>query len=337
MAAPAASPAATAGTFQKPDTTGWKLSDLELKETLGTGSFGRVRLCKHKSGNDYFAIKCLKKREIIKMKQVQHIVQEKSILMEISHPFIVNMLCSFQDDKKLYLVLEFVIGGEMFTHLRSAGRFPNDVAKFYHAELVLAFDYLHSKDIIYRDLKPENLLLDVKGHVKITDFGFAKKVPERTFTLCGTPEYLAPEVIQSKGHGKAVDWWTMGILLYEFIAGYPPFYDDTPFRIYEKILEGKVKFPNWFDSRARDLVKGLLMTDHTKRLGTLKNGVADIKGHPYFHGANWEKLYARHYPAPIPVKTKSAGDTSNFEKYPESQEDRSAPLTPAQQAEFKDF
>lgn len=333
--APAAT--ATANTFQKPDTSGWKLSDLELKETLGTGSFGRVRLCKHKNGNDYYAIKCLKKREIIKMKQVQHIIAEKSILMEISHPFIVNMLCSFQDEKKLYLVLEFVIGGEMFTHLRSAGRFPNDVAKFYHAELVLAFEYLHSKDIIYRDLKPENLLLDAKGHVKITDFGFAKKVPERTFTLCGTPEYLAPEVIQSKGHGKAVDWWTMGILLYEFIAGYPPFYDDTPFRIYEKILEGKVKFPNWFDSRARDLVKGLLMTDHTKRLGTLKNGVADIKGHPYFHGANWEKLFNRHYPAPIPVKTKSAGDTSNFEKYPESQEDRSAPLTPAQQAEFKDF
>lgn len=335
MSSAAANPNAT--TFQKPDTSGWKLSDLELKETLGTGSFGRVRLCKHKNGNDYYAIKCLKKREIIKMKQVQHIIAEKSILMEISHPFIVNMLCSFQDDKKLYLVLEFVIGGEMFTHLRSAGRFPNDVAKFYHAELVLAFEYLHSKDIIYRDLKPENLLLDAKGHVKITDFGFAKKVPERTFTLCGTPEYLAPEVIQSKGHGKAVDWWTMGILLYEFIAGYPPFYDDTPFRIYEKILEGKVKFPNWFDSRARDLVKGLLMTDHTKRLGTLKNGVADIKGHPYFHGANWEKLFNRHYPAPIPVKTKSAGDTSNFEKYPESPEDRSAPLTPAQQAEFKDF
>jgi protein kinase A len=336
MSAPATA-APAAGTFQKPDTSGWKLSDLELKETLGTGSFGRVRLCKYKNGTDYYAIKCLKKREIIKMKQVQHIIAEKTILLEISHPFIVNMLCSFQDEKKLFLVLEFVIGGEMFTHLRSAGRFPNDVAKFYHAELVLAFDYLHTKDIIYRDLKPENLLLDVKGHVKITDFGFAKKVPERTFTLCGTPEYLAPEVIQSKGHGKAVDWWTMGILLYEFIAGYPPFYDDTPFRIYEKILEGKVKFPNWFDSRARDLVKGLLMTDHTKRLGTLKNGVADIKGHPYFHGANWEKLYNRHYPAPIPVKAKSAGDTSNFEKYPESTEDRSAPLTPAQQAEFKDF
>jgi len=268
---------------------------------------------------------------------VAHIIAEKNILLDITHPFIVNMVCSFQDEKRVYIVLEFVIGGEMFTHLRSAGRFPNDVAKFYHAELVLAFEYLHGFDIIYRDLKPENLLLDSKGHVKITDFGFAKKVPERTFTLCGTPEYLAPEVIQSKGHGKAVDWWTMGILLYEFIAGYPPFFDESPFKIYEKILEGKLKFPNWFDSRARDLIKGLLMTDHTKRLGTLKNGVSDIKNHPYYHGANWDKLYNRQYPAPIPVKAKNPGDTSNFEKYPESNEDKSTALTVAQQAEFKDF
>ncbi|RNF05897.1 protein kinase A, partial [Trypanosoma rangeli] len=152
-----------------------------------------------------------------------------------------------------------------------------------------------------------------------------------------TPEYLAPEVIQSKGHGKAVDWWTMGILLYEFIAGYPPFYDDTPFRTYEKILSGRFKFPNWFDARARDLVKGLLQTDHTKRLGTLKDGVTDVKNHPYFHGANWDKLYARHYPAPIHVKVKNPGDTSNFECFPESREDRASPLTAAQQAEFRGF
>ncbi|KAH9601354.1 Protein kinase domain [Trypanosoma melophagium] len=324
-------------TFVKPDSSKWKLSDLEMGDTLGTGSFGRVRIAKLKGTSDYYAVKCLKKREILKMRQVQHINQEKQILMELSHPFIVNMLCSFQDERRVYLVLEFVIGGEMFTRLRSAGRFPNDVAKFYHAELVLAFEYLHSKDIIYRDLKPENLLLDGKGHVKVTDFGFAKKVPERTFTLCGTPEYLAPEVIQSKGHGKAVDWWTMGILLYEFIAGYPPFYDDTPFRTYEKILSGRFKFPNWFDARARDLVKGLLQTDHTKRLGTLKGGVADVKNHSFFRGANWEKLFARYYPAPISVKAKNPGDTSNFERYPESQEDRAAPLTAAQQAEFRGF
>ncbi|EAN77049.1 protein kinase A catalytic subunit isoform 2 [Trypanosoma brucei brucei TREU927] len=323
--------------FTKPDTSGWKLSDFEMGDTLGTGSFGRVRIAKLKSRGEYYAIKCLKKREILKMKQVQHLNQEKQILMELSHPFIVNMMCSFQDENRVYFVLEFVVGGEVFTHLRSAGRFPNDVAKFYHAELVLAFEYLHSKDIIYRDLKPENLLLDGKGHVKVTDFGFAKKVTDRTYTLCGTPEYLAPEVIQSKGHGKAVDWWTMGVLLYEFIAGHPPFFDETPIRTYEKILAGRFKFPNWFDSRARDLVKGLLQTDHTKRLGTLKDGVADVKNHPFFRGANWEKLYGRHYHAPIPVKVKSPGDTSNFESYPESGDKRLPPLAPSQQLEFRGF
>eukprot|EP01060_Flectonema_neradi_P006248 TRINITY_DN1418_c0_g3_i2.p1 TRINITY_DN1418_c0_g3~~TRINITY_DN1418_c0_g3_i2.p1 ORF type:complete len:369 (+),score=72.61 TRINITY_DN1418_c0_g3_i2:117-1109(+) len=329
--------ATTKSSFQKPDTSNWKLSDLDMKETLGTGSFGRVRLTKLKGSESFFAVKCLKKREIIKMKQVQHILAEKSLLSELSHPFIVNIITTFQDEKKLYIVLEYVIGGEMFTHLRSAGRFPNDVSKFYHAELVLVFEYIHNKDIIYRDLKPENLLLDGKGHVKITDFGFAKRVPERTFTLCGTPEYLAPEVIQSKGHGKAVDWWAMGILLYEFNAGYPPFFDDSPFRIYEKILEGRVQFPNWFDSRAKDLIRQLLQIDHTKRLGTLKGGSQDVKTHPYFKGANWEKLLALQYPAPIPIKTKGAGDTSNFERYPESKEDRSAPLTKEQQQMFVDF
>jgi len=323
------------------DTTGWKLEHFELRETLGTGSFGRVRVAKRKTADppEYYAIKCMKKREIIKTKQVTHIMQEKGLLAELRHPFIVNLLAGFQDSSRLYIVLEFVMGGEMFTHLRSAGRFPNDVAKFYHAELVLAFQYLQTKDVIYRDLKPENLLLDHKGHVKITDFGFAKRVPaaERTFTLCGTPEYLAPEIIQSKGHGRAVDWWAMGILLYEFIAGYAPFYDDSPFRIYEKILEGRIQFPNWFDGRAKDLIKALLVTDHTKRLGTLKGGPDDVKAHQYFKGANWEKLGNLMYPAPIPIKTRSPGDTSNFEKYPESKEAKQAELTAEQQALFKDF
>nr|CCD13451.1 unnamed protein product [Trypanosoma congolense IL3000] len=323
--------------YAKPDASKWKLSDFELGDTLGVGSFGRVRLAKLKDTSEYYAIKCLKKREVLKTKQVQHLSQEKQILMELSHPFIVNMMCSFQDENRVYFVLEFVVGGEVFTHLRSYGRFPNDVAKFYHAELVLVFEYLHSKDIIYRDLKPENLLLDGKGHVKMTDFGFAKKVPDRTFTLCGTPEYLAPEVIQSKGHGKAVDWWTMGILLFEFIAGYPPFYDETPLRTYEKILAGRIKFPNWFDSRGRELVKGLLQTDHTKRMGTLKDGVADVKNHPFFRGANWEKLYCRQYPAPISVKVKDPGDTSNFEKYAESDDKQQHPLVASQQMEFRNF
>lgn len=241
-----------------PDTSNWQLSDLTLKETLGTGTFGRVRLCLHKSSGNYYAIKCLKKSEVLRMKQVEHILAEASILGSIRHPFIVNMLKTFQ-------------------------------------------------------------------------------VPERTFTLCGTPEYLAPEIIQSKGHGKAVDWWALGILTYEMLVGYPPFFDESPFRIYEKILEGKVQFPKWVDGRAKDLIKGLLTTDHTKRLGTLKRGVTDIKKHKWFYGVDWDMLLARKIPAPIPVKVTAPGDSRYFDRYPESKEDKSQPLTPAQQELFKAF
>ena len=170
---------------------------------------------------------------MIYLKQVDHVKTEKKILEELNHPFIVNLFGAFQDDKNLYLLLEYVIGGEFFSHLRKAGRFPNDTAKFYAAQITLVFEHLHSMMILYRDLKPENLLLDSDGNCKVTDFGFAKKVEYRTWTLCGTPEYLAPEIILSKGHGKAVDWWALGILMYEMLAGYPPFYDEDPLGIYQ--------------------------------------------------------------------------------------------------------
>merc|ERR1712021_73057 len=183
------------------------------------------------------------------------------------------------------------IGGELFTHLRKAGKFNNDHTRFYAAQIVMALQYLHNDSIVYRDLKPENLLLDLTGYLKITDFGFAKKVEYRTWTLCGTPEYLAPEIILSKGHGKAVDWWALGILIYEMLAGYPPFYDEDPLGIYQKILEGKVKFPWHFDRHSKDLCKKLLTADLTKRLGNLKGGAEDIKKHKWFNAANptpWE-------------------------------------------------
>merc|ERR1719188_2505905 len=147
----------------------------------------------------------MKKSEVVRLKQVDHVKAETGILAQISHPFIVNLLAAFQDERRLFLLLEYVNGGELFSHLRKQGRLPEDDARFYSSEIVLAFAYLHSKSIIYRDLKPENLLIDADGHIKITDFGFAKLVEDRTWTLCGTPEYLAPEIIQSKGHGRAVD------------------------------------------------------------------------------------------------------------------------------------
>ncbi|CAB4413709.1 unnamed protein product [Rhizophagus irregularis] len=297
------------------------LIDFMLLETLGTGTFGRVFLTKFKHTENYYAMKVLKKVEVVRLKQVEHINSEKSILSQVHHPFIVNLFCTFQDDRNLYMLLEYVIGGELFSHLRKAGRFTNDMTRFYAAEIVLAIEYLHSNDIIYRDLKPENLLLDSRGHVKITDFGFAKRVEDRTWTLCGTPEYLAPEIIQSKGHGKPVDWWALGILIFEMLAGYPPFFDDNPFGIYEKILAGKIQFPSHFDPNAKDLIKRLLTSDRTKRLGNLRGGSEDVKKHKWFRGVDWQGLYDRRVTAPIVPPYQHPGDTGNFEKYPEPTED----------------
>lgn len=165
------------------------------------------------------------------------------------------------------MLLDYACGGELFTLLRREGRFSNDVALFFASEIVLAFDYLHGMDIAYRDLKPENLLIDKQGHVKITDFGFAKVVQDKTYTLCGTPEYLAPEIIQSKGHNKNVDWWALGVLVFEMLAGYPPFYDDNPLGIYQKIMDGYYEFPPHVEPKARDLVKSFLCADRSLRLG----------------------------------------------------------------------
>ena len=171
--------------------------------------------------NTHYALKMLKKVDILRLKQVDHIKSEVKILSMIEHPYIVNMAGHFQNEQALFMVIEYVQGGELYSHLRREVRFSDDKSKFYAAEIVLAFSYLHGMKVIYRDLKPENLLITVGGHVKITDFGFAKVVEDRTWTLCGTPEYLAPEIIQSKGHGKSVDWWALGVLIYEVRANTP--------------------------------------------------------------------------------------------------------------------
>jgi serine/threonine protein kinase len=259
----------------------------------------------------------LSKIEVVRLRQVQHIVSEKNILAKINFPFIVNLLCTFQDQKNVFLLEEYVIGGEMFSHLRRAGRFSNEMTKFYAAEITLALEYLHGMNIIYRDLKPENLLLDHNGHIKIADFGFAKHVPDRTWTLCGTPEYLAPEIIQSRGHGKAVDWWALGILIFEMIAGYPPFYDDNPFGIYEKILLGRIVFPPHFAPAARNIVERFLTADLSSRLGNLRGGSEDVKSHAWFSGIVWEDVLNRKIQAPIVPVCAGPGDARNFEVYSE--------------------
>ncbi|KAJ2787792.1 cAMP-dependent protein kinase catalytic subunit [Coemansia interrupta] len=315
MAATSAAIISTCGS--EPPSDGRTLDDFQLLHTLGTGTFGRVFLCQSKATRRFFAMKVLRKSQVVKLKQVEHINNEKNILEVARHPFIVRLECTMQNERNLYMLMEYIPGGELFSHLRRAGRFPDDVARFYAAEIVLALDYLHSMKIIWRDTKPENILLDERGHIKLTDFGFAKRVEERTWTLCGTPEYLAPEIIQSKGHGKAVDWWALGILIFEMLAGYPPFYDDNPFGIYEKILGGKLVFPAFFSPAAKDLIRRLLTADVSKRLGNLQGEGEDVKAHAWFSMIDWQVLVQKRIPPPIVPPHRHPGDTCNFDKYPE--------------------
>ena len=234
-------------------------------------------MAKNRKTGKYVALKLLNKHEIMKAQQIDHVYNENFVHSQIAHPFIVNFEGLAQDSRHLYLVLELINGGELFTYLRNVESFTTDQARFYASIVSSCFEYLHSKNIIFRDLKPENLLIASDGYLKLTDFGFAKFLTEgRTFTICGTPEYIAPEVILNQGHGKAVDWWTLGVLIYEMHAGIDPFNDEDPMGIYRNILKGKVSFTSNFDKDARSLVKHLLVADLSKRYGNLKEGIFNV-------------------------------------------------------------
>lgn len=291
--------------------------DYDILRVLGTGTFGRVYLCRPKYEEKFLAMKVLRKTSVIRLKQVEHINSERDVLETMSHPFVVGLHATFQDDVNLYMIMDYVVGGELFSHLRRSGRFEDDVAKFFAAEIVLALEYMHSHNIAYRDLKPENILLDGEGHIKITDFGFAKVVDKKTWTLCGTPEYLAPEIIQNEGHGKSVDWWALGVLIFEMLVGYPPFYDNHLLGVYKKVLEGSVFFPDHLHFHAKDMIRRLLQTDHTVRLGCQRGGSNDVKRHKWFRGVNWHALEKRQIPSPLQPAVEGPGDTSNYAVYPE--------------------
>ncbi|XP_077461053.1 cAMP-dependent protein kinase catalytic subunit PRKX [Stigmatopora argus] len=305
----------------------YRLDDLVSIATVGTGTFGRVYLVRDKNSRIFYALKQMRIPDVIRLKQEQHVHNEKAVLKEVNHPFLIQLFWTHHDECFLYMLMDYVPGGELFSYLRSRGRFSNATGLFYASEIVCAIEYLHSKDIVYRDLKPENILLDREGHIRLTDFGFAKKLSDRTWTLCGTPEYLAPEVIQSKGHCRAVDWWALGILIFEMLAGHPPFFDDNPFGIYQKILAGKLDFPRHLDFYVKDLIKKFLVIDRARRLGNMKNGADDIKKHRWFKAIEWETVPLRKLKPPIVPKVSHEGDTTNFEVYPndEWKKDHSVP------------
>ncbi|KAK7702233.1 cytochrome c oxidase subunit 1 [Diaporthe eres] len=264
---------------------------------------------------------------VIKLKQIDHVRHERAILGEVSgHPFITNLLASFSDRESLYLLLDYVPGGELFSYLRKFRRFDEKMARFYAAEIVLVLEYLHEQQggVAYRDLKPENLLLDEEGHIKLVDFGFAKRLGGRdgaseTYTLCGTPEYLAPEVIHNKGHTTAVDWWALGILIYEFLTGYPPFWHQNPIEIYKQIVEKPVIFPQEppISHEAQDIIRSFCNADRSRRLGNVSGGAKRVKEHPFFRGVNWDDVFNRRHRGPIIPPIRFPGDAQCFDIYPE--------------------
>lgn len=300
----------------------YSLKDFRLVQTLGTGSFGRVHLVCSVHNGRYYAMKVFRKSHVVKAKQIEHTNDERRILSVCRHPFITRMWGTFQDCKSIFIVMDYIEGGELFSLLRKSKVFPNQVAKFYAAEVLLALEYLHSKNIVYRDLKPENILISRSGHIKLADFGFAKYVETTTYTLCGTPDYIAPEIIAVQPYTKAVDWWSFGILIYEMLGGTTPFYDPSPMKTYENITKCEFSFPAHLQLDVINLLQGLITKDVTYRLGNLKNGVQDIKNHPWFAEVIWENLLQGNIETPYePNIPAGVGDASQFEKYPEERYD----------------
>ncbi|KAL2012636.1 hypothetical protein VTN00DRAFT_161 [Thermoascus crustaceus] len=294
-----------------------KLEDFELLKVVGKGSFGKVMQVMKKDTGRIYALKTIRKAHIISRSEVAHTLAERSVLAQINNPFIVPLKFSFQSPEKLYLVLAFVNGGELFHHLQKEQRFDINRARFYTAELLCALECLHGFKVIYRDLKPENILLDYTGHIALCDFGLCKldmKDEDRTNTFCGTPEYLAPELLLGNGYTKSVDWWTLGVLLYEMLTGLPPFYDENTNEMYRKILQEPLTFPSHdiVPNAARDLLTKLLDRDPQRRLGA--NGAADIKAHHFFSNIDWRKLLQRKYEPSFRPNVVDARDTANFDR-----------------------
>ncbi|KAJ1962235.1 Serine/threonine-protein kinase, partial [Dimargaris xerosporica] len=269
--------------YQRRDAGPLTIDAFDLLTVIGKGSFGKVMQVRKRDTNRIYAMKILSKSKIVMRSEVQHTLAERTVLAQINHPFIVPLKFSFQSPEKLYLVLAFINGGELFHHLQREGRFDEHRSRFYAAELLSALECLHSYHVVYRDLKPENILLDYKGHIALCDFGLCKlnmSESGRTNTFCGTPEYLAPEVLYGQGYTKTVDWWTFGVLLYEMLHGLPPFYNENTNEMYRRILEDELQFPDDMSMRARHLLSGLLTRDPNLRLGN--QGAHEIKAQPFF-------------------------------------------------------
>ncbi|KAF9806977.1 hypothetical protein IEO21_08420 [Rhodonia placenta] len=321
------------------------IEHFDLLKVIGKGSFGKVMQVRKKDTQRIYALKTIRKANIAQRPgEITHILAERTVLALVNNPFIVPLKFSFQSPDKLYLVMSFVNGGELFYHLQREGKFDENRSRFYAAELLCALEHLHGFNVVYRDLKPENILLDYTGHIALCDFGLCKlnmSETEKTNTFCGTPEYIAPELLESQGYTKTVDWWTLGVLLYEMMTGLPPFYDENVNVMYQRILSDPLVFPPDMSPDARNVVTGLLQRNPDKRLGA--NGAEDIKRHPFFSKhVDWNRLIAKKIQPPFKPSVESVLDTANFdseftgEQAQDSHVD-ATPLSETVQDQFRGF
>uniref|UniRef100_A0A671RTM8 non-specific serine/threonine protein kinase n=1 Tax=Sinocyclocheilus anshuiensis TaxID=1608454 RepID=A0A671RTM8_9TELE len=292
----------------------------ELLRVLGKGGYGKVFQVRKVTGADsgkIFAMKVLKKAMIVRnAKDTAHTKAERSILEEVKHPFIVDLIYAFQTGGKLYLILEYLSGGELFMQLEREGIFLEDTACFYLAEISMALGHLHQKGIIYRDLKPENIMLNNNGHVKLTDFGLCKESIHDgtvTHTFCGTIEYMAPEILMRSGHNRAVDWWSLGALMYDMLTGAPPFTAENQKKTIDKILKCKLNLPPYLTQEARDLLKKLLRRNASTRMGAGPRDALDVQAHSFFRHMNWDDLLSFKIEPPFKPFLRSADDVSQFD------------------------
>ncbi|KAI9018027.1 kinase-like domain-containing protein [Phycomyces nitens] len=280
--------------------------DFQSLCVLGKGAFGKVFLVKHQSSSALYAMKVLKKASfVVHGKSAEHAKTERQILEEVRHPFIVKLFYAFQTPRDLHMILEYALAGQLIIILFSEGMFSESMAAFYAGELVLALEHLHSLGIVYRDLKPENCLLNVEGHVMLTDFGLSKvPVDGKTNTICGTAEYMAPEILMGLHYDDTVDWWSLGILIFDMMTGSPPFSSNNRQKTIDSILSKKINMPYYFTSDAKDLLGKLLRKNPNARLGAKPKGSLAIRKHPFFRKINWKALERQELEPPIvPVVT----------------------------------
>ena len=262
-------------------------------------------------------MKSLKKDILIEQEQIENTLLEKEILQTIDYPLLCGLVFCFQTEERIYFVMPFLSGGELFQHLRKFRTFSEEKVRFYGAQIALALEYLHKKGIVYRDLKPENILMDDQGYLKLADFGMAKKLNdnEKAMSFCGTPEYLAPEIITMEGHDKMADWWSFGILLFEMLCGIPPFYVENLDKMYEMIQNSAVKFPKRINlsDDAKDIIQKLLEKNPKKRMGYQK-GIEEIKKHPFFAKIDFNAIEQKKVKAPFIPEVENDTDVQNFDE-----------------------